>query len=110
MKRKILKTLLAGYTGTLLFIQNSMVFAASDPGQAASKLNAGFTAIQVVITGIIVIVGIIAGSKITVAKLPSVDDPHVKNELIKGLGTVGGCVAAGGALTWIVPWVFGLFQ
>ena len=109
-KKKITKVLLSGYVATLMLFQNVVVFAQSDAGQAQDKLNTGFTTIKVVITGIIVIVGIIAAAKIAITKLPSLDDPHVKNELFKGLAGVGCVVAAGGALTWIVPWIYGLFQ
>ena len=110
MKGKIMKCLVSAYTAVLLLDNTGLVKAASDAGEVQSKLNQGLTSIKVVITSIIAIVGIIAAAKIVIAKLPSLDDPNMKNEMWRGIGMVAAAVAAGGALTWLIPWIYGLFQ
>ena len=111
MKRKITKCLVSAYTMSLVFLNSGVVArAASDAGEVQSKLNTGLTSIKVVITSVIAIVGIIAAAKIVISKLPSLDDPNMKNEMWRGIGMVAAAVAAGGALTWLIPWVYGLFQ
>lgn len=59
---------------------------------------------------LVVVVGVIAALKVIISKLPSLDDPHVKNEMWKSIGTIGLAVAVGGSLVWVIPWVYGLFQ
>lgn len=110
MKRKITKCLASAYTAFLVLQNTGVVRAASDAGEVQSKLNTGLTSIKVVITSVIAIVGVIAAAKIVISKLPSLDDPNMKNEMWRGIGMVAAAVAAGGALTWLIPWVYGLFQ
>jgi hypothetical protein len=109
VKRKITKGLTSAYT-VFLVLNSGAVKAASDAGEVQSKLNTGLTSIKVVVTSVIAIVGVIAAAKIVIAKLPSLDDPNMKNEMWRGIGMVAAAVAAGGALTWLIPWVYGLFQ
>ncbi|WP_079707723.1 CagC family type IV secretion system protein [Paraliobacillus ryukyuensis] len=100
---------------TVLVIALFVSLIAADPSFAAStsqvqsKLDSAFTAIKSVLTGIIVIIGIIAGQKVIAKALPGLDDPHVKNEMWKSLGTVGLAVGAGAAIVWIFPWIWSLF-
>ncbi|MGG3662995.1 CagC family type IV secretion system protein [Bacillus gobiensis] len=84
-------------------------FAAST-GQVQSKIRSGVTAIQTVLTGIVVVVGIAAAIKIVVKHLPGIDDPHVKNEMWKSIGGVLAAIGAAAALIWIIPWIYSLFQ
>lgn len=84
-------------------------FAAGDTGAVQTKLDSAGTAIKSVLTGIVVLVGIIAALKILIKHLPSIDDPHVKNEMWKSIGGVLAAVGAGAALIWIIPWVYSLF-
>lgn len=85
------------------------ILAASDASAVTAKVNQGLTVIQGVLTGIVVVVGVIAALKVIISKLPSLDDPHVKNEMWKSVGTIGVAVAVGGSLVWVIPWVYGLF-
>jgi hypothetical protein len=110
IKKKITKCLVSAYTAILVLDNTGIVSAASDAGEVQSKLNQGLTTIKVVITSIIAIVGVIAAAKIVISKLPSLDDPNMKNEMWRGVGMVGAAVAAGGALTWLIPWIYALFQ
>ena len=91
-------------------INSKTVLAASDASTVTAKVNQGLAVIQGVLTGIIVVVGVIAALKVIISKLPSLDDPHVKNEMWKSIGTIGLAVAVGGSLVWVIPWVYGLFQ
>lgn len=112
MKNLILKktskiTLALGFLYFILLPEAS--FAAST-GQVKSKLNSGFTAIQGVLTGIVVVIGVIAAIKIFLKYMPSLDDPHSKNEMWKSIGGVGVAVGGAAAAVWLVPWIFSLFQ
>lgn len=84
-------------------------FVAASTSQVRSKLNSGFTAIQGVLTGVVVIIGVIAAIKIFIRFMPSLDDPHMKNEMWKAIGGVGVAVGGAAAAVWIVPWIFKLF-
>jgi len=108
MKYKKIKSSLA-LVG-LSIISSKTVLAVSDAGTVTSKVNQGLAIIQGILTGIIVVVGVIAALKVIISKLPSLDDPHVKNEMWRSVGTTGLAVAVGGALVWFIPWVYGLFQ
>lgn len=93
----------------LMFLISPEVGFANDTGAVQTKLvNAG-TAIKTVLTALVVLVGIIAALKIVIKHLPSLDDPHVKNEMWKSIGGVMAAVAAGAALIWILPWIYSLF-
>lgn len=107
-KKKILKKIVMVGAFSLVMLRSTLAFAEGE-ADPTSKINTGLQAIQGVLTGIIATVAIIAALKITIAKLPSVDDPHVKNELVRGLCTVGLVGAVGCAITWLGPWVFKLF-
>jgi len=86
-----------------------VAFAATT-GTVKSKLKSAGTAIQGVLTAIVVIVGVIAALKILVKHMPSIDDPHVKNEMWKSIGNVGYAVGGAAAIIWLLPWVYSLFQ
>lgn len=109
MNKKKLKKLLVFGAFCLVTLGSTVVFA-DEVGDPTAKINNGLKLIQGVLTGIIATVAIIAALKICISKLPSVDDPHVKNELVRGLCTVGLTGAIGCAITWLGPWVFKLFQ
>ncbi|MFL0198055.1 CagC family type IV secretion system protein [Clostridium sp. WILCCON 0269] len=108
--KKISKYLASAYTTFLVLGNTVLVKAESNAGDIQQKLTTGFNTIQVVVTSVIAVVGVIAAAKIVISKLPSLDDPHMKNEMWRGIGMVGAAVATGGALTWLIPWVYGLFQ
>ena len=108
-KKNLIRGLVVTYTVVSGLLTAGVVYAAPDATTVSTKLNAGLVAIQTILLGIIVIVGIIAAAKILIAKLPSADDPHVKNEMWRGLGMVGGAVALGGSLIWFVPWIYTSF-
>lgn len=94
----------------LFLIVPDISFAASSTSQVQSKLNKGITAIQGVLTGIVVIIGIVAALKIISKHLPGIDDPHVKNEMWKSLANVLYALGAAAAVIWIGPWVYSLFK
>ncbi|KGX85184.1 CagC family type IV secretion system protein [Pontibacillus litoralis] len=100
--------LLMSFAALLLLITPDFALAAST-SQVQSKLNQGAKAIQLVLTSLVVVMGIIAAIKIVVKHLPSIDDAHVKNEMWKGIGQVFAGVIAGAALVWIIPWAYSLF-
>ena len=85
-------------------------FVAASTGQVRSKLNSGFTQIQTVITGLVVVIGIIAAVKIILKFMPSLDDPHSKNEMWKSVGGVGIGVGGAAAVVWLVPWLYIIFS
>jgi len=91
-------------------LNSRLVLAASDAATVTTKVNQGLLVIRGVLSGIIVVVGVIAALKVVISKLPSLDDPHVKNDMWRSLGTIGLAVAVGGSLVWLIPWVYGLFQ
>jgi len=111
MKRiKIKGRLVASYVVGVSLLNSIPVLAASDAATVTTKVNQGLLVIRGVLSGIIVVVGVIAALKVVISKLPSLDDPHVKNDMWRSLGTIGLAVAVGGSLVWLIPWVYGLFQ
>lgn len=76
---------------------------------AKTNLYNGFNSIKVVLTAVVVVVGIIAALKIVIAKLPSIDDPHTKAEMWKGIGGVVAAVGAAAAIVWVAPYIWGIF-
>jgi len=84
-------------------------FAATSTAQVKSKLTSGETAIQSVITAIVVLMAIIAALIIIVKHLPSISDPHIKNEMWRGLSAVLAATIASAACIWILPWAYSLF-
>lgn len=96
--------------GFLYFILLPEVSFAASTSQVKTKLNSGFMAIQGVMTGIVVVVGVIAAVKIFITYMPSLNDPHSKNEMWKSIGNVGYGVGGAAAMVWIIPWVYSLFQ
>ena len=75
----------------------------------AKLVEAGNT-IKAILTALVMVVGVIAATKIVVKYLPYLDDPMEKNNMSKSLTTVLLVTAIGGALVWIVPWAYGLFK
>lgn len=80
-----------------------------DENTVKTQLYSGFTSIKAVLTAIVVVVGIIAALKIVIAKLPSIDDPHVKSEMWKGIGGVITAVGGAAVLIWVAPYIWGIF-
>lgn len=93
----------------ILFVIAPKVSYAASTGQVKTKLNSGFTQIQGVLTGVVVIIGVIAAIKIFIKYMPSLDDPHSKNEMWKSIGGVFIAVGGAAACVWILPWVYSLF-
>lgn len=83
------------------------VFGATDP---RDKLVEAGNTIKGILTALIVIVGGIAGAKIVIKYLPSIDDPQEKNIMYKSLGAALLVTALGGALVWLVPWAYSLLS
>ena len=80
---------------------------AADP---QAKITGAANTVKGILTALIAIVGAIAAAKIVVKYLPFLDDPMEKNNMSKSLITVLIVTAIGGALPWIVPWAYGLFN
>lgn len=100
---------LLAYACFIFFVAPGLGLAAETTTTVQTKLKNGATAIQTVLTGIVVVVGIAAALKILVKHLPGIDDPHVKNEMWKSIGGVLLAIAAAAALIWMIPWVYSLF-
>lgn len=100
--------IIMGVAAFMFLVLPDISFAST--GTVKTKLNNGTKAIQGVITGLIVVVGILGSSKIVVKHLPSIDNPQVKNEMWGGIGQVALGVIGGAALVWIIPWLWSLFK
>jgi len=98
------------FAAGLFLIVPDISFAADSTSQVSTRLNKGVKAIQTVLTGIVVVVGIVAALKIIIKHLPGIDDPHVKNEMWKSLGGVLLAVGAAAAVIWLLPWIYSLFK
>lgn len=99
------------YLGVVTFIvasNSSMVHAQASEVQG--RIEGALGAVQGVLTGLIVTVGIVVALFIIIKRMPSADDPQEKNEVYKAVGRVLGLVAIGAAVVWVVPWVYSLFQ
>lgn len=83
---------------------------ATSAGEVQGKISNALRTIQDVLTGIAVLVAVIAAMFIVIKRLPVVDDPMVKNEMFRGVGTVLAGLALIAALIWLVPWIYSLFQ
>lgn len=94
------------------FLQNGypVIFNVAAAGDIQGRISSALTAVQSVLTGIVVLVGIVVGLWIVIKRMPSADDPQEKNEVYKAVGRVLGLVAISAALVWVVPWVYSLFQ
>lgn len=99
---------LLGFMGDALVINSAMEISA-DAGQVTSKINAGIRVLQTVLTSILVGVGICVALFNVVTKLPTLSDPHEKNQFWKTQGYILAGVAFGAAVVWLVPWVYSLF-
>ena len=94
---------------TLMLTTPTIAFADKKGDEVQKKLSDAIGTIQGVLTGLIVAVGIVVALWIIIKRLPSADDPQEKNEVYKALGRVGGLVALGAAIVWILPCLYGLF-
>lgn len=109
LKENKLSSLILSMSVTLFLLFPEVTYAAQTTNQVRNRLRTGITAFQTVLTGLVVVVGIVAALKIVTKHLPGIDDPHVKNEMWKSLANVGYAVAAGAAFVWIIPWIYSLF-
>jgi len=73
-----------------------------------ARITEATNAIQGILTGIVVGVGICVSLFIILTRMPDSSNPHEKHELFRGVGRVWGLVALAGACVWVVPWFFGL--
>ena len=98
------------YLGVVTFIvalNSSMIHAQASEVQG--RIEGALGAVQGVLTGLIVTVGIVVSLFIIIKRMPSADDPQEKNEVYKAVGRVLGLVAIGAAVVWGVPWIYSLF-
>lgn len=98
------------YLGVVTFIvalNSSMIHAQASEVQG--RIEGALGAVQGVLTGLIVTVGIVVSLFIIIKRMPSADDPQEKNEVYKAVGRVLGLVAIGAAVVWVVPWIYSLF-
>lgn len=77
--------------------------------EVEAKLSSGLSSIQVVLSSIVAIVGIIAVVMIVIKHLPNISDPQVKNEMWKSIIAALVVVAFAAIAVWLVPWIYGLF-
>src|SRR5699024_10301575 len=97
------------YVATITAISSMLpktVYASNVQGRVINAMSE----LQSLLTGLIVTIGIVVSLFIIIKRMPSADDPQVKNEVYKSIGRVLGLVAIGAAIVWVVPWVFSLFQ
>lgn len=87
---------------------DQVTYAAS-AGEVQGKITNALKTIQTVLTSIAVLVAVVAAIFIVLKRLPLADDPMVKNEMFRGVGTVLGGLALIAALIWLVPWIYSLF-
>ena len=98
------------YLGVVTFIvalNSSMIHAQASEVQG--RIEGALGAVQGVLTGLIVTVGIVVSLFIIIKRMPSADDPQETNEVYKAVGRVLGLVAIGAAVVWVVPWIYSLF-
>lgn len=108
---KMKKTLMSitGVLATASILLPETVYGAS-AGEVQSRLTTAGNTIQTLLTGLIVMVGIVVALFIIIKRMPSADDPQEKNEVYKAVGRVLGLVGIGAAIVWVIPWVYSLFQ
>lgn len=99
---------LTGVTTTVVLAMPKLMVHA-DVADVEGRLTQAGNQIQSLLTGLIVMVGIIVSLFIVIKRMPSADDPQEKNEVYKAIGRVLGLVAIGAAIIWIVPWIYSLF-
>lgn len=85
-----------------------MNFLYSTAGIGA-RLDTALTSIQTILTGLVVTVGIIVAMYIIISGMHKLKNPHEKDEIFRAVGRVGGAVAMGAALVWVLPWIYQLF-
>lgn len=102
-------TQIAVVLGIFLLMASPEIAFAADAGQVKAKITNAGNIVKGVLTGIVVLVGVIVSLFIIIKRMPSLDDPHEKNEMFKSVGRVFGGVALAAAVVWLVPWVYGLF-
>ena len=106
--KKKLTSYLTGLSATITLAVPELVHA-QNVSDVQSRLTDAGNQIQQLLTGLVVLVGIIVSLFIIIKRMPSADDPQEKNEVYKAVGRVLGLVAMGAALIWIIPWVYSLF-
>lgn len=79
------------------------------PGNIGGRIESGLLTIQLVLSSLVVIVGICVALFNVLTKLPSLSDPHEKNQFWKTQGWIIGGVAFGAICVWLIPWVYNLF-
>lgn len=95
-------------TGTLFLTQAQYVFADS-ASEVQSKLTDAGNTVKSVLTGLVVLVGIVVALWIIIKRMPDADDPREKSEVYKSVGRVAGLVGLAAAVIWLLPWVYSLF-
>lgn len=90
-------------------ILQSMFMAAPDAGEVEQRIDSGLTAIQGVLTGLLVGVGIVVALFNVITKLPTLSDPHEKSQFWKTQGYIAAGVAFGAIVIWLIPWIYSLF-
>jgi len=73
------------------------------------KITGALTTVQGVLTGIIVLVGIVVSLWVLITNMHKLNNPHEKDEVFRSIGRVMGAIALGASVVWIVPWVYNLF-
>src|SRR5699024_3425798 len=106
LESKLTKAYVSGITAFSTLRLNSPVSA--NAGEVQSRINAAFSTIQGVLSGLIVTVGIVVALFIVIKRMPSADDLQVINEVYKAVGRGLGLDAIGADIVWIVPWVYSL--
>lgn len=103
-----MSTILFGF----LFQFQDFLFTATPTAPSGDEIsnrleNAG-TTVQSVLTGLVVIVGVIFATWRVITGFPAMSNPHEKQEVYKGLGNIALLTGVAAAMVWIVPWAWSL--
>lgn len=108
-KTKITSVLASVSTAGYLMLANAPIVFAADASEVQSKLTTAGNTIKGLLTGLVVLVGVLVSLWIILKRMPDADDPREKSEVYKSVGRVAGLVALSAIVIWLLPWVYSLF-
>ena len=93
------------------FIHNfgSVEMAAPSSDEVEQEIDSAITTIQGILTGVLVGIAVCVSLFMIMTNLHKLQNPHEKDEVFRGIGRIVGICVIAGALTWILPWAYGLF-
>ncbi|MFC5714394.1 CagC family type IV secretion system protein [Thalassorhabdus alkalitolerans] len=76
--------------------------------EVESRLESAGATIQGILTGLVVLVGVIFAIWRVITGFASMHNPHEKEQVYRTLGSIALLTAVGAAMIWIVPWAWDL--